>query len=261
MTLLDVNHLSVHYGDHTIVNDVSFSLDSGQWLMLIGPNGAGKSTIVNAISQGAPYTGEIRYLDQNIKKFKPHILARNIGILAQHHSVGYSFTVEEVVRLGRYSHARSIIPGIAPGIFSDKSDMDEKSVEEAMEMTGITALANQSVLTLSGGELQRTFLAQLFAQNPRILILDEPTNHLDLVYQKQTFALIRQWLSGSERAVISVVHDLSLARAYGSHALLLDKGTAMACGSVSQVFSSENLNQAYGMNVQSWMLEMLGQWK
>lgn len=252
MKLLDVNHVSVRYGDLTIVNDVSFSLESGQWLMLIGPNGAGKSTIVNAISQGNHYTGNICYLDRDIRKMKPHVLAQNIGILSQHHSVGYSFTVEEVVRLGRYSYA--------PSIFSGKSDADETSVEEAMKLTGIASIAGQSVLTLSGGELQRTFLAQLFAQNPKILILDEPTNHLDLVYQKQIFALIRQWLDKGDRAVISVVHDLSLARAYGSHALLLHHGNAKSYGPVEQVFTSAKLNEAYGMDVPAFMQQMLSQW-
>jgi len=252
MTLLDVNQLSVRYGDLTIVNNVSFSLKDGQWLMLVGPNGAGKSTIVNAISQGTSYSGKIYYRNQDIKKLKPHVLARNIGILSQHHSVGYSFTVEEVVRLGRYAYA--------PSIFSAKNDQDETSVEEAMSLTGISALATQSVLTLSGGELQRTFLAQLFAQNPRILILDEPTNHLDLVYQKQIFSIIQDWLSKGDRAVISVVHDLSLARAYGSHALLLHKGVNLAYGPIQEVFTSQNLNSAYGMDVPAFMTEMLGQW-
>ena len=116
-------------------------------------------------------------------------------------------------------------------------------------------------LTLSGGELQRTFLAQLFAQNPRVLLLDEPTNHLDLVYQKQVFELISEWLKTPGRAVASVVHDLSLARAYGSHALLLDAGETQAYGSVREVFSPEHLDRAYDMNVSAWMRGLLAQWQ
>ena len=72
------------------------------------------------------------------------------------------------------------------------------------------------MLTLSGGELQRTFLAQVLAQDPKLLLLDEPTNHLDLIYQKQIFALIGSWLREPGRAVVSVVHDLSLARSFGT---------------------------------------------
>ncbi len=253
MTLLEVRDLAVRYGSLTVVQDVSFDLEVGQWLMLVGPNGAGKTTIVNAISQGSAYTGTVRYNGKDIKTYKPSQLARHIGVLSQKHSVGYSFTVGEVVRLGRYAYA--------PGMFSQRSDEDQRMVEEAMEMTGIAPLVNQSVLTLSGGELQRTFLAQLFAQNPEVLILDEPTNHLDLIYQKQVFELIRKWLRGGNRAVISVVHDLSLARAYGTHAMLLRKSKPMAHGTIDQVFSPENLNEAYSMDVRAWMQEMLGQWQ
>ena len=119
----------------------------------------------------------------------------------------------------------------------------------------------QSVLTLSGGELQRTFLAQTFCQDPRLLLLDEPTNHLDLVYQKQVFELIQGWLKGPDRAVISVVHDLSLARAYGTRALLLDHGQAAADGAMDEVFSDEVLNRVYRMDVRDWMTRMLTQWK
>ena len=253
MTLLEVRDLAVRYGSLTVVQNVSFDLKVGQWLMLVGPNGAGKTTIVNAISQGAPYTGRICCNGKDIKKYKSNQLARHIGVLSQKHSVGYSFTVGEVVRLGRYAYA--------PGMFSQRSDEDQQMVETAMEMTGVAPLVNQSVLTLSGGELQRTFLAQLFAQNPQVLILDEPTNHLDLIYQKQVFELIRNWLKGGDRAVISVVHDLSLARAYGTHAMLLHKSIPMAYGTIDEVFSSENLNRAYSMDVQAWMQEMLGQWR
>lgn len=252
MKMLEVNNMIVRYGTLTIVNDVSFSLDEGEWLMLIGPNGAGKSTIVNAIAQSVDYSGQILYQGRDLKQFKPVELAKNIGILAQNHSVGYSFTVEEVVRLGRYSYA--------PSIFSRHTDADEESVERALELTGIKPLMKQSVLTLSGGELQRTFLAQILAQNPNILILDEPTNHLDLVYQKQTFALIQEWLKESGRSVISVVHDLSLARAYGTKCLMLKSGEKIAYGTGKEVFSPEILNSVYSMDVADWMRTMLSQW-
>ncbi len=252
MSMLEVKRLAVRYGEHIVVQDVSFSLEEGQWLMLIGPNGAGKSTIVNAISQGVNYTGEVLWQGKNLRRMKPVEMARNMGVLSQNHAVGYGFTVEEVVRLGRYAYA--------PGFFGSHKDADPAPIAQALSLTGLTELAGQSVLTLSGGELQRTFLAQLFAQNPKLLILDEPTNHLDLVYQKQIFALIQQWLKDSGRAVISVVHDLSLARAYGTHALLLDKSKAICYGTVGEVFQSELLNKAYGMDVRQWMQTMLGQW-
>ena len=253
MSMLEVKNMTVAFGERKVVDGVSFTLEEGRWLMLIGPNGAGKSTIVNAVAQSVDYTGQVLYYGKDLKHMKPTQLARNIGILSQNHSVGYGFTVEEVVRLGRYSYA--------PGIFSRHSDADEESVERALELTGIKELLKQSVLTLSGGELQRTFLAQLLAQDPKILILDEPTNHLDLVYQKQIFALIKEWLSESGRAVISVVHDLSLARAYGTDAVLLQKGRQVMTGTISGAFDPDTLNGVYSMDVAGWMRSMLSQWE
>ena len=253
MKLLDVQNLTVRYGSLTIVSDVSFSLTEGEWLMIVGPNGAGKSTIVNAVSQGVSYAGAVHVLEKDVKRYRPHELAKLVGVLSQSHSMGYGFTVGSVVRLGRYAYA--------PGLFSGGDDADERMVARALELTGMTRFADQNVLTLSGGELQRTFLAQLFAQNPRVLLLDEPTNHLDLVYQKQVFELISEWLKTPGRAVVSVVHDLSLARAYGTQALLLDEGKIIAYGEIERVFSKDNLNMAYAMDVSAWMRRLLSQWR
>ncbi len=250
--MLKVENLSVSYGELTILNNVSFELKAGEWLMIVGPNGAGKSTLINAVTGGVPSKGNVYFEGRNVRAMKPHELARGIGVLSQNHFVGYSFSVEEVVRLGRYAYA--------PNIFSRHSGEDE-AVREALEQTGLYEQRRQSVLTLSGGELQRAFLAQTFCQDPRLLLLDEPTNHLDLVYQKQVFELIQNWLKQKGRAVISVVHDLSLARAYGTRALLLDKGQVVADGPMDQVFSDEVLNRVYRMDVRDWMTKMLAQWK
>ena len=251
--MLEVRNLSVKYGDLVIVDDVSFSIDSGQWLMVVGPNGAGKSTIINAISGGAPFFGQIECMGKDIKSYKPRDLAKNIGVLSQQYFVSYSFTVAEIVRLGRYAFSKGILAG--------HSDEDEAAIAHAIELTGLEPFLNQSALTLSGGELQRTFLAQLFTQDPKVLILDEPTNHLDLVYQKQVFALIGEWLKRPGRAVLSVVHDLSLARAYGTDALLLHEGRVVAEGAAKEALSRENLNRVYTLDVFAWMCSMLGQWQ
>lgn len=250
--MLEIKNLSVQYGDLEIINDISMDVKPGQWLMIVGPNGAGKSTIINAVSQGVPYTGKVLFEGRDISKCKPSALARKIGVLMQSHSVSYSFTVEEVVRLGRYAYSG--------GIFSSKNSEDEHKIEEALKQTGMLPLRHQSVLTLSGGELQRTFLAQLLAQDPQLLILDEPTNHLDLVYQKQTFELITKWINDTGRAVMSVVHDLNLAKAFGTDAVLLNKGRVVSSGKVDEVLTAENLNNVYMMDVYEWMRNMLSQW-
>jgi iron complex transport system ATP-binding protein len=251
--MLNVENMTVRYGENTIVKAISFDVLEGQWLMLVGPNGAGKSTIVNAIAQGVPYSGNVTFGGKDVRRMKPSEFAKNCGILTQTHNVNYSFTVEEIIRLGRYSYSG--------GLFAKSSSNDDKAVEEAARLTGMLSLMQQSVLTLSGGELQRTFLAQLFAQNPKLLILDEPSNHLDLVYQRQIFELTREWLAHSGRAVISVVHDLSLAKKYGTHALLLHNGRIEAFDTADKVLTRANLNTVYSMDVYAWMQSQLTIWK
>ena len=251
--MLEVRGLTVRYGAFTIVDGLSFHVREGEWLMIVGPNGAGKSTVLGAVTQAVPYTGSVLLDGENVKKMKPAQRARKMGVLMQKNFAGYAFTVEEVVRLGRYAYA--------PGVLSGHGAEDTEAVEEALKRTGLTAQRGQSVLTLSGGELQRTFLAQVLAQRPRLLLLDEPTNHLDLVYQKQVFELVGEGLRTPGRAVVSVVHDLSLAKAFGTRALLLDHGKTAATGPVGEVLCPEKLDGVYNMDVSAWMRKMLGQWE
>ena len=184
--MLQGEHITVRYGSFTVVEDLSFDLKEGQWLMLAGPNGAGKSTLIETIAQGTPYTGSVRWQGQDIRTLKAASLAQKIGVLAQKNNVGYAYTVEEVVGLGRYAYKS--------GLFSGRDDDGKEAVEKALEITGLTGLRHASMLTLSGGEMQRVFLAQVFAQNPQVLILDEPANHLDLKYLQHIFSLIQEWL-------------------------------------------------------------------
>ena len=251
--MLTVKDLTVRFGDLTVVENLSFSVEPGDWLMIVGPNGAGKSTALNAITQGVPYTGQVFSQGEDVKRKKPHQLAKELGMLMQKHSAAYAFTVEEVAALGRYAHS--------PGFLSGRDSGDREAVAAALERTGMADQCKQSILTLSGGELQRTFLAQVFAQDPKVLLLDEPTNHLDLVYQKQVFGLIGDWLKTPDRAVVSVVHDLSLAKAYGTKALLMDHGRSIAQGTVEEVLTPENLDPVYRMDVTAWMQALLSQWK
>ena len=251
--MLDVAHLTVRHGSLTVLEDIGFELTTGQWLMVAGPNGAGKTTLINAISQGVPYSGDIYYLDQNVKRMRPSALAREIGVLSQTHQAGYAFTVGEVVSMGRYAHQKSRLT------FTGRQG--EEKVQKALEITGMTQFKHKSVLTLSGGELQRTFLAQVFAQDPNLILLDEPANHLDLKYQKQLFELLEEWIKQPGRAIISVVHDLGLARAYGTHALLLNRGRMAAYGSNRHVLNRENLQNVYGMDVYDWMRSLLSGWE
>ena len=252
--MLQVKGLGVQAGGQKLIRDISFSLLAGDWLMLVGPNGAGKSTMLGAISQSLPYQGSVTFDDKDLARMKPRSRAACLGVLGQRHAVGYAFTVLEVVRLGRYAAQGSF--------FSRQGDpRGRQLIDEAIAMTGLEHLLDHSVLTLSGGELQRVFLAQLFVQDPRLLLLDEPANHLDLLYQQQLFSLLQTWLKTPGRALISVVHDLSLARKYGTKALLLHQGKMSALGEVRAALTPQTLQSVYQMDVFAWMRGLLSEWQ
>ena len=143
MNLLDISHLTVKYAETEVIKDVSFTVEEGQWLMIAGPNGAGKTTILNAISGSLPYEGEILFCGSNIHSLKPAELARHVGILSQHHLVGYDFTVREVVNLGRYAYERRL--------FGRSTEGNDDSVQEAIRIAGLEGMEHKSVLHLSGG--------------------------------------------------------------------------------------------------------------
>ena len=251
--MLVADHVTVRYGTRPVVNDLSFHLEPGQWLMLVGPNGAGKSTLIEAITQGVPYTGSFFWQGRDLKTVRPADLARGLGVLSQRNTMSYAYSVEEIVSLGRYVHQR--------GFLSLRDDEGRARVDQALAATGLTALRHASMLTLSGGETQRVFLAQVLAQNPSLLILDEPANHLDLKYQQSIFSLIVDWLRQPGRAVLSVVHDLSLALRFGTHAILLKDGCCVSQGPVREVLTRPNLLQAFDLDVTAWMLSSLSLWQ
>lgn len=252
MTLLELKNVSVAYSESPILKDISLTLEGGEWLMVVGPNGAGKSTLIRAVSGVAPYTGDIFICGSDRKLMKARDIAMCIGTLSQGHSVGYSFSVRDLVGLGRYPYRKGIMGG--------RSEDDERMIETAISEVGLSDFADRSLLTLSGGELQRAFLAQLFAQDPHVLLLDEPTNNLDLVYQKEIFDLLINWAAKKDRAILSVVHDLGLVRAYGSKALLLHDGETFAYGSTAEVFSDDRVNSIYRLDVRQWMKKLYSPW-
>lgn len=240
--MLTVEGVTVTYDGKPVVENASFTLDMGQWLMIAGPNGAGKTSLLRAVTREVPYQGRITLKGKDLRRFKSRELAREVAVLSQAQRTSYAFTVEEVVAMGRYAYGGPL-----------GGDPEGKTrVEEALEKTGLAGIRNQSVLTLSGGQAQRVALARVLAQNPSILVLDEPVNHLDLPYQKQFLELILEWLQAPGRAVLSVMHDVGIARRYGTHGLLMRDGVCAAMGPVEAALDREALKRVYGMDVFEW---------
>lgn len=251
--MLEVCNISVILDEQSILQDVSFVLNPNEILMVTGPNGSGKTTLVRAIMGMISHDGQAILQGNPISSFPRRDLARKIAVLTQGNAPQFAYTVEDLVAVGRYAHSDGWMSGLQP--------KDHLAIEQAMELTRIAPLRHRSITTLSGGELQRAYLARALAQQPEILILDEPTNHLDIQHQLLLFDIIRDWVSQDRRAVLSIVHDLNLALTYADRALLLHHGKVYAQGIPDEVFSKSNLSSVYQMDLAHWMQQSLARWQ
>lgn len=278
--LLRAEGLSAGYGDREILSDISFTLREGERLCVIGPNGSGKTTLLRVLSGTLPYRGRllIRTQDPSSRaharneremtersSLSRRAAARETGFLAQLSSAYFPFTVGETVMLGRYARQKR-------ALFTQPSDLDHETVERALEACGIAEIKGERLSRLSGGQLQRVFLARAFAQDPSILLLDEPSNHLDLYYQLGLLRAVESWVRGgtvlgdtppgatATHAAIGVFHDLSLALRFADSLILLDEGRITDAGDPRAVISGDAINRAYRMDVARAMRDLLQSW-
>ena len=173
--LLEVKNLCCGYDGNDVIHNLSFNINRGENISIIGPNGCGKSTILKALANLIEYKGEIKLDGVEIKKIKRKDLAKKVALMSQNSQIYFSYTVFETVALGRYAHM--------DGVFSSLSKKDRDIVLKCIESVGLLNEKDKLINELSGGQLQRVYLARAFAQDPDILLLDEPTNHLDLKCQ------------------------------------------------------------------------------
>ena len=250
--MLKVSNLTVDIADKRILSDISFHLHENNFLAILGPNGAGKTTLIRAIMRVIKHEGSVQFLNKDIRSFSTVELARTAGVLMQKHGLQYDHTVLDVVSLGRYCYKS--------GIHNRLDFEDKKRIVDAIRKVNLCGYERRQLPDLSGGELQRVFLAQLFAQNPKILILDEPTNNLDIQYQIEVFEMISKWCKEKDHAIIAVIHDLNLAFNYASNGLLLKNGKSIAYGDIGAVLKNENLERAFDFDVAKWMKSSLSKW-
>jgi iron complex transport system ATP-binding protein len=239
--LLEIQDLTGGYGDIAIAQNITLSIQRGEWLSLIGANGSGKSTLLKLISRIlAPQQGVVLLDGKAIHSQPAAIVARKLAILPQQQTIPEGLTVKQLVSLGRSPHQ--------PWWQWELSREDAQKVEIAMHQTGIEKFSDRPVEQLSGGERQRAFLALALAQNPQVLLLDEPTTYLDICYQLQLLELLKQ-LNQQNLTIITVLHEINLAARYSARIALLHEGKLTCIGTPKQVLNPDNLAQTFGVEV------------
>ena len=247
-TSLNGEKLVLQYGRETVVQGVSLSLKPGQVTALVGPNGSGKSTLLRSLARlHRVHEGNITLGQGDSTEARSTSLlsarefAREVTLFSQSRPAPQGLTAREVVAFGRHPHRRG---------FAGLSHKDRTAIDHAMDVTGVRTMSERSVGELSGGEVQRVWLAACVAQETGILLLDEPTNHLDLRYQIETLDLVRDLADNNGVAVGIVLHDLDQAARIADHLILLSAGRIHASGHPVEVLTAENIGEVYSVRVE-----------
>jgi len=238
---IKIQGVAFDYEGVDALSSVTFDIERGRFTGIIGPNGSGKTTLLKCIAGVlAPEKGSVLIEGVDVKGMQRREIARTVGVVPQSAPMDFSFTVRDVVMMGRTPHIDR---------FSTESKEDAAIAEQAMADTGVANLAERTFDGLSGGEMQRVVIARALAQRPRILLLDEPTLHLDISAQYQILELVRRLNKGRGITVVAVLHDLNLASQYSDGIVLMSGGRVAAIGRTEDVLTPANVRESYGIEV------------
>lgn len=231
---------NIHFAyekDVEILQGISISFAKGKITALLGANGCGKSTLLNLIAGvRKPDRGKILLDGKNISDIKPNAVAQKIALVHQSNQAPEDMTVRNLVSVGRTPYR---------SIFHRYSEEDEASIEKAMLDTKIMDYENRPIAALSGGQMQRVWLAMALAQDTDILLLDEITTYLDIHYQMEILHLIKELNKEKNRTIIMVLHDINLAFAYCDEVVIMKDGKVLTQGGIAQVAEDKILNRAF----------------
>lgn len=246
--MIEVNNLSFsyNYNNKKILKNISFKLFENERLCIIGPNGSGKTTLLKCLCNILDFQGSVFINNKNIKDIEVY---KSVSFLSQSSEIYFDYNVFDTVMLGRYANFKD-------KLLSIPSKEDKDFIFECLEKLNIIHLKDKLINRLSGGELQKVFLARAFAQNPKIILMDEPTNHLDLNSQIELIYNLKEWVNKDFRCIIAVMHDINNALNFADKILVLKDGNSKFFGYTSD-FDLQLFNDIYAINVVEYIKKSL----
>ncbi len=240
-SIIRVESVDFRYPEREILSGLTLSLEEGEVLGLIGPNSSGKTTLLKLMDGLLqPLRGKVLLEGRELRGIARPEVARSIAVVPQTMEVPFSFTVAEIVLMGRAPYL---------GRFGWEKGRDVEIAREAMVLTDVAGVENRTFWELSQGEKQRVLIARALAQEPRIILLDEPTSHLDINHQVEINDLIRRLNLEKRLTVLHVSHDLNLSAEYCHRIVLLYRGSVFKAGTPSEVLTEENIRTVYETRV------------
>ncbi len=244
--LFDVKNLTFSYENgkpekQKVLADLSVSIEKGSFTGILGPNGCGKTTFLDLLVRHlTPEKGEIVFEGKRLDAYSSKEYAKEVALVSQNFYINFSYTVEEIVMMGRHPYIQR---------FSSPSATDFQIAKAAMQKADILKFRDKYVTQLSGGERQRVVFARALAQDTPVLILDEATSNLDINHTLSLMSLVSESVINRNRTVISVFQDINLASMYCDRLILLNKGQVIAAGKTEDIFTSDNIKKVF--NVES----------
>jgi iron complex transport system ATP-binding protein len=251
--LLEIKNLAVAYDNKKVLQEINFSVETGQRLAIIGPNGSGKTTLLKSILGLIEHQGQIKFNNRSLSSFKRLERAEKVALLSQNPTLYFSYTVYETLMLGLYTQLRKRFMAVA-------GREDKERVLQVMKELNLYEIRKRQLSTLSGGQLQRVFFARTLLQNPDIILLDEPNNHLDIYYQLEMLRYLDKYLD-QEKTVIAVFHDINLALSFSENILVLKEGKVLSHGKAEEILTRDFLIQLYQTDVLDYMLKKHTFWQ
>lgn len=242
--VLEVNNLVSRYRNskRKVLDDVSLKVNRGDFVAIVGPNGSGKSTIFKTIlGEIRDYSGNVLYEGVELSSIDLKERAKKIAVVQQRNQTIENFTVREVISMGRTPYH---------GIFSNYNLNDQKVIDNALYLTGLQDLQNEYCNQISGGQLQRVWLALALAQEPELILLDEPTTYLDVKYQIQLMEMVRELVDNHGITCLAILHDLNQVLNYADYVFIIKKGKIYKQGSTDSIINSENLKEVFEVNAE-----------
>lgn len=242
--MIKFKDVSISYGKREVVHEVSFELKKGSSLVMLGANGCGKTTILKTIAGLLPYQGSIVLDGKEIRTYKSEDMAKKVAYLGQMMFGDFSFSVEDTVAMGCYAAKKK-------SWFMHLTMEERDKVEQMLRKMDLYELRNREITKLSGGQLQRVFLARTFIQEPEYILLDEPTNHMDVRYQMELMDYLLEWEKEEHHTLIGVFHDVSFATRIANQFLMIKDGMNIAFG--SDIMKASILEETYGFDFVKYM--------
>ncbi|MDF1589885.1 MAG: ABC transporter ATP-binding protein [Desulfobacterales bacterium] len=235
---IDIHKIDHSYGDFPVLQDISFSIETGDFFIVIGPNGSGKTTLMKIIANIIkPLQGRLTLFSRPLELYPRKKLARKVAFVPQLADLDFPFTVTEIVLMGRSPHL---------GLLGWEQEKDFEIAQRAIAFTETTHLAHRKLNELSGGERQRVYIARAICQEPQIILLDEPTAALDLAHQIKIMDLMEKLRAEKNITIVMVSHDVNLAAMYARRLLLLNRGRIVTLGPPQDVLNYKTLEAVYG---------------